>query len=195
MIVGANDAPDSAILEKSSALYSDYRMRRVYYSAFSPIPHGDSRLPLKAAPLVREHRLYQADWLLRFYGFGVHELTTAEEPNLDLDKDPKLAWALRNRAFFPVDVNAAPEEALLRVPGLGTRNVKRILKMRRYHRFRLEDLALMRTPIERVKFFVVTTDFNPDAMSIDSPRLPNLVRIPEQLSLFEASATARTGEL
>jgi putative DNA modification/repair radical SAM protein len=77
MIVGANDAPDSAILEKSSALYSDYRMRRVYYSAFSPIPHGDSRLPLKAAPLVREHRLYQADWLLRFYGFGVHELTTA----------------------------------------------------------------------------------------------------------------------
>jgi putative DNA modification/repair radical SAM protein len=195
MIVGANDAPDAAILEKSHTLYRSYKMKRVYYSAFSPIPRGDSRLPLKAAPLVREHRLYQADWLLRFYGFDVGELTTSAEPNLDLNKDPKLAWALRNRAFFPVDVNAAPEEALLRVPGLGVRNVKRILKMRRYHRFRLEDLALLRMPVERVKFFVVTSDFNPNTLTIDSPRLPNLVHTPVQLSLFEAAATAASGEL
>jgi predicted DNA-binding helix-hairpin-helix protein len=196
MIVGATSAPDAAILEKSSELYKSYRLRRVYYSGFSPIPYGDSRLPLKQAPLVREHRLYQADWLMRFYGFEAKELTTDQQPDLPLDKDPKLAWALRNRAFFPVDINAAPEEALLRVPGLGVRNVKKILRMRRYHRFRLEDLARLRTAVDRLKFFVVTSDFNPDALRIDSPRLPRLVKPKtEQLSLFEAAATATTGEL
>ena len=196
MIVGASNAPDLAILQKSSALYKSYRLRRVYYSAFSPIPHSDSRLPLIAAPLVREHRLYQADWLLRFYGFDVDELTTKEQPNLSLETDPKLAWALRNRSFFPVDVNTAPEEALLRVPGLGARNVKKILKMRKFHRFHLADLARLRTAVARLKFFVITSDHNPNAMLIDSPRLAKLVKTPnKQLSLFEAAATAGSGEL
>ena len=196
MIVGATAAPDAAILAKSASLYRSYQLRRVYYSAFSPIPHGDSRLPLMAAPLVREHRLYQADWLMRFYGFDAQELTTAEEPNLALDKDPKLAWALRNRGFFPVDVNSAPKEALLRVPGLGVRNVKKILKMRRFYRFRLADLARLRTAVERVKFFIITSDFNPNALRIDSARLPQLVAAPaRQLSLFEAAVTAGSGEL
>jgi putative DNA modification/repair radical SAM protein len=196
MIVGATDAPDSAILEKSSSLYKSFRLRRVYYSAFSPIPHGDSRLPLIAAPLVREHRLYQADWLLRFYGFDVNELTTKEEPNLSLETDPKLAWALRHRSFFPVDVNSASEEALLRVPGLGVRNVKKILKMRKFHRFRLEDLARLKTAVARLKFFVVTSDHNPNAALIDRANLSKLVKTPsKQLSLFEAAATATSGEL
>jgi predicted DNA-binding helix-hairpin-helix protein len=188
MIVGATEAPDSAILEKSSSLYKEYRMRRVYYSAFSPIPHSDSRLPPAAPPLVREHRLYQADWLMRFYGFDVGELTTSDQPNLALDKDPKLAWALRNRSFFPVDVNSASEEALLRVPGLGVRNVKKILKMRRFHRFRLEDLARLKAAVARLKFFVTTSDFNPDALRIDRLHLEERIKTqPSQLSLFESA--------
>jgi putative DNA modification/repair radical SAM protein len=196
MIVGATDAPDASILEQSSGLYQTYQMRRVYYSAFSPIPHGDARLPAKAAPLVREHRLYQADWLLRFYGFTVGELTTAEEPNLPLDKDPKLAWALRHREVFPVDINRAPKELLLRVPGLGVRNVQRILRVRRHMRLRLEDLARMKAPVERVRYFVTASDHNPDALSIDSVKLPVKVQArSEQLNLFEAAVTARTGEI
>jgi putative DNA modification/repair radical SAM protein len=196
MVVGATETPDSAILARSSALYKSYGLRRVYYSAFSPIPHGDSRLPLIAAPLVREHRLYQADWLMRFYGFDAGELTTAEAPNLDADKDPKLAWALRNRSFFPVDINRAPREALLRVPGLGVRNVKKILTMRKFHSFRLEDLARLRAAVARLRFFVTTADHNPDSLVIDSLRLPKLTRPqPEQLSLFGTSATAVSGEL
>ena len=195
MIVGATETPDAAILQKSSALYQSFDLRRVYYSAFSPIPHSDSRLPLKPAPLVREHRLYQADWLMRFYGFDASELTTPDEPNLALDKDPKLAWALRHRGFFPVDINTAPSEALLRVPGLGVRNVKKILKMRRFHRFRLEDLARLKTRVERLKFFVVTSDFNPAALQIDAVRLPHAVQAPsEQLSLFAAAGAAASGQ-
>jgi putative DNA modification/repair radical SAM protein len=190
MIVGATDASDAMILEKSSSLYKSYRMRRVYYSAFSPIPRRDSRLPLIAAPLAREHRLYEADWLLRFYGYTVGELTTPEEPNLSLENDPKLSWALRNRSFFPVDVNLAPEEALLRVPGLGVRSVRKIIKIRRFHKFRLEDLGRLRAAVARLKFFVITSDSNPSIWQLDSQSLPQLVKSPSpQLSLF------RTGEL
>ena len=101
MIVGATPTPDAAILRTSSDLYTRHKLRRVYYSAYSPIPFADARLPSQQPPLVREHRLYQADWLLRFYRFKVDELTTAEEPNLDLSIDPKLSWALRNRAVVP----------------------------------------------------------------------------------------------
>ena len=99
MIIGATPTPDARILRTASTLYKTYGLRRVYYSGFSPFPHADSRLPLDRAPLVREHRLYQADWLLRFYGFTIEDVT--EEPNLPLDMDPKLAWALRHREFFP----------------------------------------------------------------------------------------------
>ena len=196
MIVGASASHDSEILTQSSTLYKNYRLRRVYYSAFSPIPFADSRLPAKPAPLVREHRLYQADWLLRFYGFDVNELTTPAEPDLALDHDPKLAWALRHREFFPVDVNAAAREVLLRVPGLGTRNVQRILKIRRFHRLRLEDLARLKVAIERVRHFVTAADHNPAALLIDSPRLPYRAKPKTmQLSLFEAQSEAFTGEL
>ncbi|HEX8680106.1 MAG TPA: putative DNA modification/repair radical SAM protein, partial [Chthoniobacterales bacterium] len=136
MIVGATDTSDATILEQASSLYAKQKLRRVYYSAFSPIPDASSKLPLIAPPLVREHRLYQADWLVRFYGFKAHELTTATAPNLDLSLDPKLSWALRHRHLFPVDVNKAPRELLLRVPGLGTKAVERIVKIRRWHKLR-----------------------------------------------------------
>ena len=130
MIVGATETTDSAILSTASNLYEQQRLRRVYYSAYSPIPKSDAFLPAKAAPLVREHRLYQADWLLRFYGFRVDELTTNEEPNLDMRVDPKTSWAVRHPAQFPVDVNTAPREMLLRTPGLGQKSVERILRAR-----------------------------------------------------------------
>ena len=191
-IVGATDAPDAALLAKSSSLYKRYRLRRAYYSAFSPIPHADPTLPLAKIPLVREHRLYQADWLMRFYGFSAAELTTVQDPNLRLDRDPKLDWALRNREFFPLDVNRAGKAALLRVPGFGVRNVKRILNLRRFRSLTLADLAKLKISVKKSQYFVVTADHNPALKQIDTVQLPKqFAPQPQQLALFEA----RTGEL
>jgi putative DNA modification/repair radical SAM protein len=196
MIVGATPATDAQILTSARQLYSRHRLRRVYYSAFSPIPDHDSRLPGKPPPLVREHRLYQADWLMRFYGFGAGELTSADQPNLDLRIDPKLAWALQHREWFPVDVNRASKHRLLRVPGLGVRNVQRILDLRRHQRIRLDDLAKLRVPMSKVRPFVIAADHNPDALRIDRDDLRQRVVEPDrQLNLFDAATTARTGEL
>ncbi len=161
MIVGATPTPDRAILAQASTLYGAHRLRRVYYSAFSPIPSASSKLPLIAPPLVREHRLYQADWLMRFYGFDVGEITSEAQPDLPLGIDPKLAWALRNVASFPIDLNRAPRELLLRVPGLGVRNVDRILGMRRWHRLTLADLTKLRVPLAKTLPFIVTADHVP----------------------------------
>jgi putative DNA modification/repair radical SAM protein len=195
-IVGATDAPDADLLSKSAQLYQTYGLRRAYYSAFSPIPHADPTLPLKKIPLVREHRLYQADWLMRFYGFTADELTTDADRNLALDKDPKLTWALRHREFYPVDVNKAGKSALLRVPGFGVRNVKRILQIRRYRSLTLADLAKLKVAVNRARYFIVTADHNPSVHEIDSPRLPQqVVSSSEQMSLFETATTARSGEL
>ena len=195
-IVGATEASDAVLLEKSAALYNRYGLRRAYYSAFSPIPHADPSLPLKKIPLIREHRLYQADWLMRFYGFSSEELTTTENRNLSLDKDPKLAWALRHRDFFPVDVNKAGRSALLRVPGFGVRNVNRILSIRRYRRLTLADLAKLKISIKKAQFFIVTGDANPAARQIDRRQLEDrLAPASQQLNLFQAAMTARTGEL
>ncbi len=195
-IVGATNAPDAVLLNKSASLYKNYGLRRAYYSAFSPIPHADPALPLQKIPLVREHRLYQADWLMRFYGFSAEELTTENERNLPLDKDPKLAWALRHREFFPVDVNKAGQRALLRVPGFGVRNVKRILQIRRYRALTLTDLAKLKVPVKRASYFIVAADHNPAARQIDAVKLPEKFVPPvQQLALFEAADTARSGEL
>ena len=132
MIIGADGTDDVAILTSATRLYTGYRLRRVYYSAFSPIPEASAALPLVQPPLLREHRLYQADWLLRFYGFSAEEIASATDGgHLDLELDPKLAWALRHRGLFPLDVNRAARELLLRVPGFGTRTVERILAARR----------------------------------------------------------------
>lgn len=184
MIVGATESNDATILRAASSLYSRYALKRVYYSGFSPIPHPDPRLPPRRAPLQRENRLYQADWLMRFYGFGVEEL--AEEANLPLDMDPKLAWALRHREMFPVDVNRASKSLLLRVPGLGVRNVERIVQVRRHRRLTAEDLRRLKVPMSRAQFFLVTADRAAGApKSIDSLALPGLV--PKQMNLFEAT--------
>ena len=176
MVIGATPATDSEILKKSASLYQRHDLRRVYYSAFSPIPHADAALPVKPAPLIREHRLYQADWLLRFYGFTSDELTTPSSLNLGLDIDPKLAWALRNRAFFPVDVNAAPKEALLRVPGLGARAVDRILRVRRHRRLDSADLRKLHVPLNRARHFLIARDVRPACL--------DRLDLAQQLSLF-----------
>ncbi|MEO8132114.1 MAG: biotin synthase, partial [Bryobacteraceae bacterium] len=187
MIIGATSAPDAVVLDKASGLYAEHKLRRVYYSAFSPIPHADPTLPLIRPPMVREHRLYQADWLIRFYGFKASELTTPEAPDLALDKDPKLSWALRHREFFPVDVNKASRSALLRIPGIGVRNVKRILEIRRFRMLTLDDLAKLKISIAKTKFFVVANGHNPSALQIDSVKLPErFTPQPQQLALFEA---------
>lgn len=193
MIVGATPASDGEILAKASGLYKGRGLRRVYYSAFSPIPHAHSELPVAAPPALRENRLYQADWLMRFYGFTAGELTPAPDENLALGMDPKLAWALRHREFFPVDVNTAGREALLRVPGFGVRNVKRILNIRRSHRLTVSDLAKLRVPVRRSNAFIAV-DGN-SARGIDSLHLPlRFQGRAEQLSLFQAPRAARTGE-
>jgi putative DNA modification/repair radical SAM protein len=196
MIVGATDTSDAAILEQASSLYSEHKLRRVYYSAFSPIPDASSKLPVIAPPLVREHRLYQADWLVRFYEFKVEELTTTEAPNLDLSIDPKLAWALRHRSLFPVDLNKAPRHLLLRIPGVGTRSVDRILQVRRWQKIRLEHLPRLHLSLKKVLPFVVTADHNAAALALDRDRLPrDLAPRNRQLDLFQASASAITGQL
>jgi putative DNA modification/repair radical SAM protein len=183
MVIGATPASDAEILAKASDLYQSHKLRRVYFSAFCPIPDANSELPLKPAPLIREHRLYQADWLTRFYGFDVKELTTRDEQDLPLNTDPKLAWAMRNREFFPVDVNQGPREALLRIPGFGVRAVDRILRIRKHHRLRASDLAKLRIPVNRARHFVVTADSRPvllDAAVLAARIAPG----PAQLPLF-----------
>ncbi|MFC7051074.1 putative DNA modification/repair radical SAM protein [Hansschlegelia quercus] len=167
MIIGADASDDATILQTSANLYGSYKLKRVYYSAFSPIPDASSRLPLKAPPLVREHRLYQADWLMRFYGFSVGEI--AEDGGmLDLAIDPKLAWALRHRERFPLDVATASREELLRVPGLGKTTVERILSSRRFRAIRAEDLKRLRVPLGKVLPFLQVADHRPSIASLDS---------------------------
>lgn len=196
MIVGATPTPDTEILKTADELYSGHRLRRVYYSAFSPIPHADAALPGKSPPLVREHRLYQADWLLRFYGFDVKEIVVRPDQNLDLEIDPKLAWALAHREYFPVDVNSASREQLLRIPGIGARNVKRILAMRSLQKLRVQDLKRLRVAWKRARGFVITADHNPAVHLLDSDRLRGVVTPkPKQLSLFDTYEPARSGEL
>jgi putative DNA modification/repair radical SAM protein len=186
MIVGADDANDAAIIGKASRLYGDFGLRRVYYSAFSPIPDASAVLPLKRPPLLREHRLYQSDWLMRFYGFAPQEVADAAEAdgNLPLDIDPKLAWALKFRESFPVDVNRAPRELLLRVPGLGTKAVARILASRRHRTLRLDDVARLTVSVAKVRPFICTVDWRPTMLTDRADLRGLLVRKSEQLELF-----------
>jgi putative DNA modification/repair radical SAM protein len=185
MIVGADATTDADILGTAANLYHRYDLKRVYYSAFSPIPDSAAILPLKPPPLQRENRLYQADWLLRHYGFGVDEIAAGGENGmLDLAVDPKLAWALKNRHRFPVDVNRAEREMLLRVPGLGARAVDKIVAARRHTTLRMDDLARLTNGLKRARPFLVAADHTPGS-SLDEARLrERLVEKPEQLSLF-----------
>lgn len=185
VIVGADATTDTELLTASATLYDRFKLSRVYYSAFSPIDHASSLLPPKAPPLVREHRLYQADWLLRHYAFSVSEIAACSNDNmLDLDIDPKLAWALKNRGSFPVDVNTGAREMLLRVPGLGTRAVERILSARRHRRLRSEDVRRLTGSFRRVAPFLITSDHRPTRLTDRADLRQRIVATPRQLSLL-----------
>jgi putative DNA modification/repair radical SAM protein len=186
VIVGADAASDRAIIDKSAALYAAYRLRRVYYSAFSPIPDAAQSLPLKPPPLMREHRLYQADWLMRFYGFAPQEIVADEQGMLDLDVDPKLAWALAHRDRFPVDLNRASREELLRVPGLGRKAVERLLVARTIRKIRVEDLQRLRVPVKRVLPFVKLAGAG--GAPLDSERLREALQPPAAQLTLELDA-------
>ena len=185
LIVGADAASDGAILKRSESLYGAYRLKRVYYSAFSPIPDSTARLPLTRPPLVREHRLYQADWLMRFYGFGRAEII-GEDEDLDLTIDPKLAWALRNRGDFPLDLNTADRERMLRVPGLGVRSVDKMIEVRRFKALVLEDVRRLTRGIEKLKPFIVTADWTPGALTDKADLRERMTPAPppSQMDLF-----------
>ncbi|HEX8484456.1 putative DNA modification/repair radical SAM protein [Sphingomonas sp.] len=193
MIVGADAATDGDIVRKASSLYDRFGLRRVYYSAFSPIPDASAVLPLQRPPLMREHRLYQSDWLMRFYDYQPHEVVAAADDAtgmLPLDIDPKLAWALKFRAHFPVDVNRAPREMLLRVPGLGVKAVDAILTSRRWRRLRLDDVARLTVSVAKVRPFLIADDWRPIALS-DKAELraelrPLVAPKKQQLELFAA---------
>ncbi|MBV9045579.1 MAG: putative DNA modification/repair radical SAM protein, partial [Alphaproteobacteria bacterium] len=182
VIVGADDTPDATVLATTARLYGEYKLRRVYYSAFSPHQEASSMLPAKAPPLQRENRLYQADWLLRFYGFTVDEIAAGGEGGmLDLEIDPKLAWALKNRDRFPVDVNTGPRELLLRIPGLGARAVDKIIAARRHTTLGLDDLArLSPGGLKRARPFLIARDFTPTRLTDRADLRRRLVRKPEQ---------------
>jgi putative DNA modification/repair radical SAM protein len=186
MIVGADKASDVDIVGKASQLYSSFRLRRVYYSAFSPIPDASAVLPLKRPPLMREHRLYQSDWLMRFYGYAPDEVAEAadETGNLPLDIDPKLAWALKFRGQFPVDVNRASKEQLLRVPGLGVTSVRRILASRRQRNLRLDDVARLTQSIAKVRPFICALDWRPVTLTDRADLRSLLAPRQEQMELF-----------
>ncbi len=187
MIVGADAATDRDIVTRAAGLYDRFALKRVYYSAFSPIPDASAVLPLKRPPLEREHRLYQSDWLMRFYGFGPGEVAAAADDvtgMMPLDIDPKLAWALKFRGTFPVDVNGAPRNLLLRVPGLGARTVDRILTARRWRRLGLADIARLKVPMAKVRPFLIASDWRPVMLS-DREDITTLVKpAPRQMELF-----------
>lgn len=188
MIVGADSANDADIVGKASALYGSFGLRRVYYSAFSPIPDASAVLPLKRPPLIREHRLYQSDWLMRFYGYSSGEVmqATGADGMLPLDIDPKLAWALKFRETFPLDVNRAPREMLLRVPGLGVTAVNRIIAARRHRVLRLDDIGKLTVSIAKVRPFICALDWRPTALTDRSDLRKMLAPKQEQLELFAA---------
>ena len=187
MIVGADAATDGDIVRRASGLYDRFRLKRVYYSAFSPIPDASAVLPLKRPPMQREHRLYQSDWLIRCYDFAMEEVVSVVDEStgmLPLDIDPKLAWALKYREHFPVDVNTAPREMLLRIPGLGPRAVGKLLKARRWRNLRLEDVARATVSITKLRPFIVTEDWRPTGLTDRADLKAVITPKPQQLELF-----------
>ncbi|RMO16140.1 Radical SAM protein, partial [Pseudomonas cichorii] len=186
MIVGADTTDDSTILHSAQSLYSNFKLRRVYYSAFSPIPNSPNSVPLAAPPLLREHRLYQADFLLRGYGFTANELLSGPG-DLALDIDPKLAWALSNRAVFPLDLNNAEPALIARIPGIGIRTTQRLVELRRQRRIRYEDLTRLRCVLAKAKPFIITSDYHPSQAESSSEQLHYQLRDrpqPQQLGLW-----------
>jgi putative DNA modification/repair radical SAM protein len=185
MIVGADASDDGQILSTASTLYSSYQLKRVYYSAFSPIPDSPTSVPSAPPPMQREHRLYQADFLLRSYGFQADELLPAGG-NLALDIDPKLAWALAHREHFPLDLNRADAHLIARVPGIGLRNAQRLIDLRRLRQIRYADLSRLRCGMKKVAPFIITADYFPARDTTSSSQLRHALAdvAPQQMALW-----------
>lgn len=156
VIVGATQEDDRQILYTANHFYRNYNLKRVYYSGYVPVL-ADNRLPAlnTSVPMVRENRLYQADWLMRFYGFKVNEIVNNQQPLLDLEVDPKLSWAIRNMQAFPIDINKADLQMILRVPGIGVESAHKIVKARNFARLGWEQLKKIGVAISRAKYFIV----------------------------------------
>ncbi|MCL1828714.1 MAG: putative DNA modification/repair radical SAM protein [Oscillospiraceae bacterium] len=195
MIIGASPETDYRILKLSQGLYNKYKLRRVFYSAYIPV--GDDRmLPSVGAPLLREHRLYQADWLLRFYGFSADEILSEEKPSLDVNLDPKCNWAINHLERFPIEINTADYETILRVPGIGVRSAKRIVAARRQAFLDFDGLKKLGVVLKRAKYFIICKGKSMPGMIfnekhicsglLDSPAGNSRGRfLPEQISLFD----------
>lgn len=203
MIVGASPENDGQIIRLSQALYSNFKLKRVYYSSYIPTNDKNKNLPAKPVGLLREHRLYQADWLMRFYGFSAEEIID-ENSNLPQEYDPKCAWALRNMHLFPIEVNTAPPEILIRVPGIGFKGASKIVMARRYGKLTFEDLIRMRIVTKRAMHFITVggkffgqenIKLITNSLSVSDP--DNLIQN-EQLSLFstpQLNLSVLSGEL
>jgi len=185
MIIGADASTDATILKSAVRLYTGYKLKRVYYSAFSPIPDAATQLPLIKPPLMREHRLYQADWLMRFYQYEADEIARGTTDGfLDLDIDPKLSWALHNRDKFPLDVNRAPREMLLRVPGFGLKTVDRIVAARKDQNLRFGDLVRIGALMQKAKPFISVPDWSPRGLTDSRDLRARFLPRAGQLALF-----------
>ncbi|WP_304133176.1 putative DNA modification/repair radical SAM protein [Mesonia mobilis] len=176
MIVGATNETDAQVMYTAAYFYKKYQMKRVYYSGYIPVSY-DPRLPSIGTdvPLLRENRLYQADWLMRFYGFSIEELLNKEHPNLDSDVDPKLSWALRNLHLFPVDVNKADKQMLARIPGLGMKSVYKILGARKYRNLNWEHLKKIGVALNRAKYFMVCNSKEWEKKDLSAMNIKSLI--------------------
>lgn len=202
LIVGATPETDKDILKLSSVMYDKALLKRVYYSAYIPV-NDDKNLPsiIAKPPLLREHRLYQADWLLRFYDFSYHEIVTDEFPNLDEEVDPKAFWALHNLKYFPMEINTASKDELLRIPGIGVRAVFKILKARKYKSLDFHDLKKLNISIKRAKYFITCKGKYQKDIPFEDDRIRTALIEPQpkhkfyQPNLFDINYSAITGEL
>ncbi|MEG0153262.1 MAG: putative DNA modification/repair radical SAM protein [Niameybacter sp.] len=188
LIVGATPESDLKIMQLSEGLYNKYDLKRVYYSAYIPINQG-SHLPIiKSPPVMREHRLYQGDWLLRYYGFKVHELLDTIHPNFDINFDPKTSWALRHMDQFPLEVNTAPFELLIRVPGIGIRGAKKIISSRRLAPLSFDDLKKLRIILKRAQYFILCQGKYNGNISYDEEKIRLAIKPELDLNLIEQSS-------
>lgn len=186
LIVGASLESDLKILTLSESLYEKMNLKRVYYSAFVPVTN-DKRLPeIKNPPTLREHRLYQADWLLRFYGFNANELLSEENPNFDINFDPKTNWALKNIHIFPLEINKAPREMLLRIPGIGEKSVQRIMAIRKVSNITFEDLKKIGVVLKRAQYFLTCNGKYYGDVSFDEPLIRDKLAPKEDLNILES---------
>ncbi|SKB75330.1 putative DNA modification/repair radical SAM protein [Maribacter arcticus] len=176
MIIGATGESDKDIMYSATHFYKNYNMKRVYYSGYVPIS-TDSRLPSLGSevPMLRENRLYQTDWLLRFYGFSVNEILDADNPNLEMDIDPKLMWALRNLNYFPIDINKADSRMLARIPGIGMGSVHKIINSRKYRNLSWDHLKKMGVALNRAKYFIICNSNEWERRDLDAAKIKGMI--------------------